>query len=57
VLFGTDWPVIDPERAIREIDELGLKPESKVRLLRENALEVFRLPKLKKPGKPKKPGK
>ena len=25
VLFGTDWPVIDPERAVREVDELGLR--------------------------------
>lgn len=50
VLFGTDWPVIDPERAIREINELGLKPESRTCLLRENALRVFRLPNLKKSG-------
>ncbi len=51
VLFGTDWPVIDPERALREIDELGLKPEAKACLLRGNALEVFRLPNLKKSAK------
>ncbi|MCZ2153289.1 MAG: amidohydrolase family protein [Bryobacterales bacterium] len=44
VLFGTDWPVIDPERAVREIDELGLRPESKQLLMRENAIRVFRLP-------------
>lgn len=44
VLFGTDWPVIDPERTVAEIDELGLRPESKRALLRENALRVFRLP-------------
>ncbi|MBN8281326.1 MAG: amidohydrolase [Gammaproteobacteria bacterium] len=44
VLFGTDWPVIDPERAVREIDELGFRPESKRLLMRDNALRVFRLP-------------
>lgn len=44
VLFGTDWPVIDPERAMREVDELGLRPESKRLLLRDNALRVFGLP-------------
>ena len=44
VLFGTDWPVIDPERAVREIDELDLRPESRQFLMRENALRVFRLP-------------
>ena len=43
VMFGTDWPVIDPERAVAEVDELGLKPESRQRLLRDNALGVFGL--------------
>lgn len=44
VLFGTDWPVIDPRRAVREVDELGFRPESKQRLMRDNALELFGLP-------------
>ena len=44
VLFGTDWPVIDPERAMREIGELKLRPASMQALLRGNALRVFRLP-------------
>ncbi len=44
VLFGTDWPVIDPERAVAEIDALELRPDSQRKLLRENALRVFRLP-------------
>jgi uncharacterized protein len=44
VLFGTDWPVIDPERAVQEIDALGLRPESHRALMRDNALRVFRLP-------------
>ena len=44
VLFGTDWPVIDPERAMREVKELGLRPESESSLLRDNALRVFKLP-------------
>ena len=44
VLFGTDWPVIDPERAVREIDELDLRPASMHALMRNNALRVFRLP-------------
>jgi predicted TIM-barrel fold metal-dependent hydrolase len=44
VLFGTDWPVIDPERAVREIGELGIRPESLAKLMRGNALKVFRLP-------------
>ncbi len=44
VLFGTDWPVIDPERAIMEIDTLELRPESKQKFLRDTALRLFRLP-------------
>lgn len=43
VMFGTDWPVIDPERAVREVDELGLRDESKRLLMRDNALRVFKL--------------
>ncbi len=46
VLFGTDWPVIDPERAVREVAELGMRPEAHRALMRENALKVFtRLPR------------
>ena len=42
VLFGTDWPVIDPERGVREVAELNLKPDSHRRLMRDNALFVFK---------------
>ena len=49
VLFGTDWPVVDPERAVREIDALKLKPEAHRQLMRENALRIFsRLPEAQK---------
>jgi len=44
VLFGTDWPVIGPERAMAEINAMDLRPESRAKLLRENALKLFRLP-------------
>ena len=45
VLFGTDWPVIDPERAMNEIGAMDLRPEARALLLRENALRIFtRLP-------------
>ena len=43
VLFGTDFPVIDPERATREINELGLRPEPYRKLMRENALRAYGL--------------
>jgi predicted TIM-barrel fold metal-dependent hydrolase len=44
VMFGTDWPVIDPERGVAEVEDLGLRPESKQLLMRDNALRVFKLP-------------
>ena len=43
VLFGTDFPVIDPERATREIAALGIRPEALNKLLRENALRLYGL--------------
>jgi hypothetical protein len=49
VLFGTDWPVIDPERAVAEVAALGMRPEAHRRLMRENALAVFR--RLPRPGR------
>jgi len=43
VLFGTDWPVIDPVRAVEEFNQLNFKESASKRILRENALEVFNL--------------
>ena len=43
VLFGTDWPVIDPERAVKEFNDLNFRESASQRILRENALEVFNL--------------
>ncbi len=45
VLFGTDWPIIGFERALREIEELGLREGPKNKLLRENAIRVYGLEK------------
>ncbi|UVO49679.1 amidohydrolase family protein [Sphingomonas sp. SUN019] len=41
VLFGTDWPVIDPRRAVAEVEALGLRPDSLAKVMRGNALRVF----------------
>jgi predicted TIM-barrel fold metal-dependent hydrolase len=41
VLFGTDWPVIDPRRAVAEVRDHDLKPEAYDRVMRGNALSVF----------------
>ena len=43
VIFGTDFPVLDFARSRREIDALGLKPEARRKLLRDNALRVYQL--------------
>lgn len=43
-LFGSDWWVIDPERAMRDIDELRFRPIPERKMLRDNALRVFNLP-------------
>jgi len=43
VLFGTDWPVVDFERTMQEIDQLELKEGPKRKLLYENAVRVFKL--------------
>lgn len=42
VLFGTDFPVIDPGRAVTEVDALGFKPDAHRLLMRENALRIFK---------------
>lgn len=41
VLFGTDWPVIDPRRGVAEVEALGLRPEARAKVMRGNALRVF----------------
>lgn len=43
VLFGTDWPIIGFERAMREIDALELRDGPKQKLLRDNAVRVYGL--------------
>lgn len=42
-MFGTDWPVIDPERAMREFDEHKFRPGPRQKILRDNAVRVFKL--------------
>ena len=43
VLFGTDWPVIDPERAVAEMAAHELRPEAMRQIMRETAVKVFKL--------------
>src|SRR6056297_375285 len=44
VIFGTDFPVIDPERARAEIEDLGLRPASSRAFLRNNVIDLYKLP-------------
>lgn len=43
VIFGTDWPVLDPERAVEEVGSLGLRDIPYRKMMRENAVRLFRL--------------
>jgi hypothetical protein len=43
VIFGTDFPVIDPERARKEIDDLPIRDESRRRFLRDNVIDLYGL--------------
>jgi predicted TIM-barrel fold metal-dependent hydrolase len=42
-MFGTDWWVIDPERAVNEIAELDFRRASLRKIMRDNALRVFKV--------------
>ena len=44
-LFGTDWPVIDPIRATREIGDLNFRAVPYRKIMRSNALRIFNLPR------------
>lgn len=41
VLFGTDWPLISVERWVEEFEDLNLKPESRQKIMLENAKRLF----------------
>jgi uncharacterized protein len=43
VLFGTDYPLISPDRWLREFELLELKPEVRPLILRENAVRLLGL--------------
>jgi len=43
VLFGTDWPVISPERAMDEIKQLGISEPVMEKFLHTNAKRIFKL--------------
>jgi hypothetical protein len=43
VLFGTDFPLLTPERWLRDFETLDFKPEAKAKILKANAVRVLGL--------------
>jgi len=43
ILFGSDYPVIAPERWIAEFDKLDIKPEVRPLIMKENAAKLLQL--------------
>lgn len=43
VIFGTDFPVLGFERTRQEIEDLGLRPGPKRKLLRDNVIRIYGL--------------
>jgi hypothetical protein len=43
VLFGTDNPVIDPDRWLEDFGKLPIKPEVRPLIMKENAVKVLKL--------------
>jgi predicted TIM-barrel fold metal-dependent hydrolase len=43
VIFGTDFPVLDFERTRADFEAIALKPEARRKVLRDNALRLYRL--------------
>ena len=43
MLFGTDYPLISPERWIDSFEQLEIKPEVRPLVMKTNAIEVLGL--------------
>jgi predicted TIM-barrel fold metal-dependent hydrolase len=43
VLFGTDYPLLTPERWLRDFEALEFKPDAKAKILKSNAVKVLGL--------------
>ena len=41
--FATDYPLLQWERVLKEVDALGLSPEIRQRFLHDNAVTAFKL--------------
>jgi predicted TIM-barrel fold metal-dependent hydrolase len=45
MLFGSDFPLITPDRWIEDFEEAGFRDEVRPLILRENAIRLFGLDK------------
>jgi predicted TIM-barrel fold metal-dependent hydrolase len=43
ILFGSDYPLITPERWIAEFEKLDIKPEVRPLIMKENAAKLLKL--------------
>ena len=43
VLFGTDYPLLTPERWLKDFDALDFKPAARAKILKDNAVKVLGL--------------
>jgi predicted TIM-barrel fold metal-dependent hydrolase len=43
ILFGSDYPVMSPERWLADFDQLSIKPEVRPLILKENAAKLLKL--------------
>jgi predicted TIM-barrel fold metal-dependent hydrolase len=43
ILFGTDFPLITPERWLKDFDTAGFKDEVKPLILKQNAIKMLKL--------------
>ena len=43
VLFGSDWPMISPERWLSDFDKIEIKDEVRPLILKENAARLLKL--------------
>ncbi len=41
MLFGSDWPMIEPTRWLKDFEKLPIRDESRTKILRTNAFELF----------------
>jgi len=43
VLFGSDWPVITPDRWLADFEKIEIKPQVRPLILKENAVKLLGL--------------